>query len=219
MSEGKGGIKIDLGVGEAARTILEAPGIVMKGIADATKYKYSRLNLQQALKDTQTLREVSSYIQKLRFVDDGLRHRLSQFARHPNWWTAMRLKTALQNTASTVITEHDKFQELWEDEDTRLHVRAENSELSELIERAESIKRLIWEGRLKPMSWRERVPFVRRERYRRLARTLSELESEFDQVNERSRTALNALDSILKAYKDRIDELTAGTNKPKAKED
>jgi hypothetical protein len=128
------------------------------------------------------------------------------------------LRKALENTARVATTEHKKFQELWEDDDTRQHIRAENSGLGELVERADAIKQLIWEGRLKPLSWREHVPFVRRERYRRLATILSELESEFDEVNERAKIALTALDSTIAAYKDQIDQWRPEANQPTPKQ-
>ena len=41
LSEGKGRIKIDLGVAEVARVVAEMPGIIANGMDAATRYNYT----------------------------------------------------------------------------------------------------------------------------------------------------------------------------------
>jgi hypothetical protein len=103
-------IKFDLGLGEVARTLLESPAIIMKARADATEANYRKLSLQQAVQETKTLREISSYMQKLQFDEYGLRYRLQEFARSPTGRTAKKLDEALAHTTRLATAEYFKLE-------------------------------------------------------------------------------------------------------------
>jgi hypothetical protein len=200
--------KVDLGIADILRVPLDYIRYFSKEWSDDAKRRAQSSSLQEATDNVEVLRDVSAYLQQLRFDDFGVKHRILQYQLSPTRRNCNALSDALVQCEMNVNARKNEFLLKWNDQSTRRHVRADYPDLTKVIDAVYQLKVSIWEQGLSPQDLPEKLPLFRKRRLARITQSYVELHRIFKALNRRLDVALHGVQDAIAAYQARIDQLS-----------
>src|SRR5271165_3962170 len=114
------GVKVDHGIAEILIVPLKYIQHFSTQWLEGEKRRAQSASLREAIANIDVLRDISSYLQRLRFEDYGLKFRITSYRLAPNRKNASPLRQGLMEVERNVNERKDAFLSKWNDESTRL---------------------------------------------------------------------------------------------------